>query len=135
MNPYYILLAIVGAWFIYIAIRENVRYYKYQDVEYEVPALPAPLRSARRITYEPAPSNYEGVPPEGLTWEEVMLMRDEKPRTTSDGTIVLYTRRKLCPECGKDLMDYWSDYDEGMGQHNVAGEYCPDGHYTHLDFA
>lgn len=74
-----------------------------------------------------ATSNYDGVPPEGITWEEACRVVNVTP-------FVYDVPLSHCPECTKLLVLYQSDWweiDDG-GQYAVTGQYCPEGHYTHL---
>jgi hypothetical protein len=68
--------------------------------------------------------NYPGIPTPGLTWNQVSCL----PLPTKP--VLQY-----CPECGKPLYTYKSDYREELKQHMVIGEYCADGHYTSLEWA
>jgi len=82
----------------------------------------------------PAQPNWFGVPEPGLTWDEV----SEKSQEISP--IIPMTLPKVpefCPICKKRLLDYRSDWQkiEDSGQYMVIGNYCSDGHWTHLEWA
>ena len=95
------------------------------------------------FAYIPATDNWTGVPPPGLTWDEVskVTLQFITPMTHE----VAYTH---CPKCGRELIEYLSDYwcftdadcraigvPLSSGQYDVQGNYCPKGHYTHLGWA
>lgn len=87
-----------------------------------------------KIQQIPASANWYGVPKPGLTWDEV------SEKTQEISPIIPMTIPQIptcCPSCGKKLLDYKSDWEkiEDSGQYMVVGVYCPDGHWTHLDWA
>lgn len=92
------------------------------------------------VIYFPAPSNYEGIPPEGMTWNEAWkYVLPSIPRgVVGPNSITFPKRLELCPKCNKALKYYQSDLqvmEDNHKQYMVTGEYCLDGHYTHLDCA
>lgn len=78
--------------------------------------------------YKTVKPNYEGVPPENLTWKEVFNMN--LPYSTGRDP-------KKCPACNSDMKKYKSAYEkiENSGQYMVQGVYCPEGHFTYLECA
>ncbi len=90
------------------------------------------LPSAEYFDYRLARPNWHGIPVAGLTWDEVskLTMSSIEPMT--------FTRCPThCPICAQLLVKYQSDYQriEQSGQFMVWGVYCPEGHWTHLDWA
>ena len=86
--------------------------------------------------YVPARPNWHGVPEPGLTWEEVST------KTQEINPIIPMTIEvdpDVCPVCSGPLTKYesdWQVHEPGdPGQFDVIGLYCPEGHWTHLDWA
>jgi hypothetical protein len=82
----------------------------------------------------PAKSNWIGVPNSGLTWDEVSTRTQDMSPIAS---MTLPVVPEFCPICKRRLLDYKSDWQkiEGGGQYMVVGNYCPEGHWTHLEWA
>lgn len=89
----------------------------------------------------PPVNNYEGIPPEGMSWDEAWkyVKPSIVPMTTPDHITE-------CPMCGDILSKYQSApmyedevYEEGdskvLVQYNVVGQYCKKGHWTNLSCA
>jgi hypothetical protein len=86
----------------------------------------------RKIKTTPAPSNYPGIPPKNLSWEDA-----KEYVFPSIVPLTLWDIPEVCPDCGQKLLKYRSDYQEieGVGQYMVVGKYCEKGCYTNLDCA
>jgi len=77
---------------------------------------------------DPLKPNFNGVPKEGLTWEEVFNMKLEPSFSSWP---------EKCPMCRETMIEYYSDWlnIESTGQYMVRGTYCSNGHFTFLDCA
>jgi hypothetical protein len=80
------------------------------------------------LKYSAVTGNFQGVPKENLTWQEVYDMNLK---------IYLAELPEICPVCKKKLHNYESNYEkiEGGGQYMVQGIYCKEGHFTYLEIA
>lgn len=82
-----------------------------------------------------AKNNWNGIPKLNLTCDEV-VKGTETICPIIPMTLEIYP--DWCPKCQEKLKTYQSDYtkfDDGGGQFNVYGKYCPKGHWTHLESA
>jgi hypothetical protein len=136
MNKEFIVFSM--CWLIIICFVLFIVYTLYHIVKHFIMSL---LNKEVKVIYYPAPSNYEGVPPEGITWDEAWkYVKPSIPCGVVAGrnSITFSKQLDLCPKCNKKLKKYQSDLqviELDDKQYMVTGEYCPDGHYTHLDCA
>lgn len=77
---------------------------------------------------EEAKSNWDGIPNDDLTWEEV---KEACPVRRG----IIEITPIVCPVCGSVFKEYKSDGwidEDGTLQHMVMGKYCSKGHWTYL---
>jgi len=85
--------------------------------------------------YLDASNNYPGIPPKNMLWEDAWKFYSRSIVPYHGGKLYIEKALESCPTCGKSLVDYRSDFNPELNQHMVTGEYCPDGHYTHIECA